>query len=138
MYPRCSSSAKVKCFNKKAEPRVYQKGNFFVVENFIKARHGDLDCLETITYTTNGEYRYLDNLWPVVEKWAAPISLALYCGGEDYKNCLDSLAYIRNCANDTNLGFLMKKYLSVHLFFEDTQVPPNVSFIVLNLPLFLN
>lgn len=122
-----SFSAKVACFNRKAERRVYQKGDFWVVENFIKATHGDLDCRETITYTTNGEYPYLDNLWPVVQKWVAPISLALYCGGADFKNCLDTLAYIRNCAPNATTSQLLKKYLSVHLFFENTQVPENVS-----------
>lgn len=126
LKPRFISRTKVRCFNREAERRTYQKGNFWVVENFIKASHGDLDCLETITYTTNGEYPYLDNLWAIVQKWKAPISLALYCGGEDFKNCIDSLAYIRNCAVDQNLSWLMKIFLSVHIFFEDTQIPPTV------------
>lgn len=121
-----SCSSKVKCFNKKLERKVYQKGNFWVVENFIKAEHGDLDCHETITYTTNGEYPYLDNLGPVVRKWLAPISLALYCGGEDFQNCVDTLAYIRTCRKNVSHARLLRKYLSVHLFFENTQVPPNV------------
>lgn len=117
---------KVQCFNKKAERRVYQKGVFWVVENFIKATHGDLNCLDTITYTTNGEYPYLDNLWPVVEKWMAPISLALYCGGEDFQNCIDTLRYIRNCAQNKTHSELLRTFLSVHLFFENTHVPANV------------
>lgn len=82
-----------------------------------------------MTFATNAEYRYLDNLSTVAKRWMAPISLALYCGGEDFKNCLDTLAFIRNCGANVSNTVLLRKYLSVHLFFEDKQVPPNVSYI---------
>lgn len=116
------------CNNKSHRKRIYQKGNFWVMENFLKATHGDLNCFETITYTTNGEFPFLDNLVSIVDRWHAPISLALYCGGEeDYKNCHDTLVYLRHCLENQSAMHYLRQYLSVHIFFEDTMIPVNVS-----------
>ena len=45
-------------------------------------------CLksETITFTTQSEYYYLDNLVPLLERWQGPVSLAVYTPGEDSIN----------------------------------------------------
>lgn len=96
------------------------------MENFIKGSHGNLNCYETITYTTNGEFPFLENLISIIDRWHAPISLALYCGREDYRNCHDTLVYLKKCLASQTAMHYLRKYLSVHIFFEDTMIPANV------------
>ena len=45
-----------------------QKGNFWILENFIVAEQS-FRCDESVTYTTHGEYDYLENLEAVAERW---------------------------------------------------------------------
>lgn len=118
--------SKVSCENRVQETRIYQKLGYWVVENFIKANHGDLDCTETVTFTTTAEYPDLYNLVPLVQRWQSPISLALYCPRDDYQNCIDSLVFLRKCIKLESQRHFMRKYLSVHIFFEDSQIPENV------------
>lgn len=107
--------------------KVYQKLDYWVVENFLKATHGDMDCRQTVTLAITGEFPDLENLMSIVQRWHAPISLALYCARPDYQNCLDSLLFIRTCLPVDSQRYFLIKYLSVHLFFEDTKIPENVS-----------
>lgn len=56
------------CHNKDYEPFVEQRGDFWVLKNYIRAEHGELKCYETITYTTHADYTFLDNLIPLLER----------------------------------------------------------------------
>ena len=38
--------------------------------------------LESIVFTTHGEYVYLDNLIPLLQRWNGPVSMAIYAPGE--------------------------------------------------------
>lgn len=90
----------------------------------MKAGHGDLDCRESITFTTHGTFPMLDDLIPLIERWHAPISLALYCARGDFKNCTDTLIYLRNCLDKQSQMYFLRKYLSVQLIFEDDKRIP--------------
>ena len=50
------------------KPDIGQRGDFWVLKNYIKAEHGELKCHETITYTTHADYSFLDNLPPLMER----------------------------------------------------------------------
>jgi hypothetical protein len=56
------------CHTKEYEPYVEQRGDFWVLKNYIRAEHGALKCYETITYTTHADYTFLDNLIPLLER----------------------------------------------------------------------
>ncbi|XP_033150553.1 beta-1,4-glucuronyltransferase 1 [Drosophila busckii] len=58
-------------------------GKYWVLQNFLHAEHEPLRCSLSVTYATHAEYSYLDNLEPLVQRWQAPISLAIYAPGED-------------------------------------------------------
>ncbi|KAI5642489.1 beta-1,4-glucuronyltransferase 1 [Phthorimaea operculella] len=45
-----------------------QRGEFWVLKNYIQAEHGNLMCHENITYTTHASYEFLDNVLPLVER----------------------------------------------------------------------
>lgn len=98
-----------------------------MIENYIKPSQGPTGCLDTITFATSSEFPDLAHIWEVADRWRGPISLALYCATEDFQNCQEALKYILNCGHKPHLGRLIEKYLSVHLFFEDSRIPRNVS-----------
>lgn len=54
------------CKNKEFKPRIFQRGNFTILENYIRADHGEINCYETITYTTHVDYTFMDNVVPLL------------------------------------------------------------------------
>lgn len=56
------------CHNKDYKPYTEQRGDFWVLKNYVRAEHGELKCYETITYTTHADYTFLDNLIPLLER----------------------------------------------------------------------
>ena len=56
------------CHNKDYQPYTEQRGDFWVLKNYVRAEHGELKCFETITYTTHADYTFLDNLIPLLER----------------------------------------------------------------------
>uniref|UniRef100_A0A182VUQ7 N-acetyllactosaminide beta-1,3-N-acetylglucosaminyltransferase n=1 Tax=Anopheles minimus TaxID=112268 RepID=A0A182VUQ7_9DIPT len=60
------------CHDRDYEPYIGQRGDFWVMRNYIRAEHGDLRCHETITYTTHADYTFLDNLVPLLESKHIP------------------------------------------------------------------
>lgn len=63
------------CTNRSFEPLIRQRGEYWVLHNFVKAEHGPLECHETVTYTTHGDYTFMDNLVPLLEKYVVSICL---------------------------------------------------------------
>ena len=55
------------CFNKPIEFSQGIRGKFWVLYNYIKASRY-FNCNETITYTTHGDYTFLDNLEPLLKR----------------------------------------------------------------------
>lgn len=45
-----------------------QRGEFWVLKNYVRADHGSILCHETITYTTHAGFEFLDNVQPLVER----------------------------------------------------------------------
>lgn len=56
------------CYNRDFKPEVLQRGDFWVLKNYVRADHGPLKCSESITYTTHADYTFLDNLIPLLER----------------------------------------------------------------------
>lgn len=48
---------------------IVQRGEYWVMTNYLQAEHGRLRCFETLTYTTHSDYTFLDNLQPLLERW---------------------------------------------------------------------
>lgn len=108
------------CKDVNLTPAIKQRGDYWVLYNYILADES-FHCYETITYTTQGDYTFLDNLIPLVERWQGPISVALYAPGDDFHPSIDSVIYLRNCETD-----LIRKYVTFHLFFESSHTPKQV------------
>ena len=64
--------------------------------NYIRAGR-QFNCAETITYTTHGQFTFLDNLEPLLERWQGPISVSVYAPGSDLEATLDVILYFRSC-----------------------------------------
>lgn len=109
-----------KCKDVNLTPSIKQRGNYWVLYNYVLADES-FHCYETITYTTQGDYTFLDNLVPLVERWKGPISVALYAPGEDFHPTVDSVIYLRNCETE-----LIRKYVTFHVFFESSHTPKQV------------
>lgn len=105
---------------------MYQKLNYWVYENFLRAKHGDVDCRKTVTLAISAEYPELWGLLPIIQRWHAPISVALYCAREDYKNCLDTMYFIRACLPVDSQRYFLSKFVTFHIFFEDDKLPEEV------------
>lgn len=60
--------ALMKCNDKEYVPETMQRGDFWVLKNYVRADHGELKCHESITYTTHADFTFLDNLIPLLER----------------------------------------------------------------------
>ncbi|KAF9795366.1 hypothetical protein SFRURICE_004738 [Spodoptera frugiperda] len=56
------------CKDKDFFPETLQRGEYWVLKNYVRANHGPILCHETITTTTHGGFEFLDNLVPLVER----------------------------------------------------------------------
>lgn len=111
-----------RCMDIDLQPSIKQRGNYWVLYNYVQAEK-TFHCYESITYTTQSDYTFLDNLIPLVDRWKGPISVALYAPGEDFHVTVDSIAYLRNCETP-----LIKKFVTFHIFFEGEHIPKQVIF----------
>jgi len=111
------------CFNKPIEFSQGIRGKFWVLYNYIKASRY-FNCNETITYTTHGDYTFLDNLEPLLKRWKAPISVAVYAPGSDLEDSIDTILFYRDCSKST----LVKEFATFHLYFDLSHIPATVPF----------
>ncbi|KAF5280659.1 hypothetical protein FQA39_LY05307 [Lamprigera yunnana] len=109
-----------KCLDKPLNPRIQQRGDYWVLYNYVKSdkRH---KCHESITYTTHADYSFLDNLVPLLERWRGPISIALHAPGTDFSATLDSIGYLRDCTSPA-----VREYVTFHIYFSTKHVPKQV------------
>ncbi|KAF7285370.1 hypothetical protein GWI33_010770 [Rhynchophorus ferrugineus] len=105
------------CYNLPDYKFITQRGQYYVIYNFVQADR-KFGCTESITLTSPGDYRFLDNVEPLVERWRGPVSIALYCPGYDFYTTMEAIAYVRHCQNS-----LIKEMVSFHLFFDLEHVP---------------
>ncbi|XP_053600989.1 beta-1,4-glucuronyltransferase 1-like [Plodia interpunctella] len=103
-------------------PEQLQRGEYWVLKNYIRAEHGELECHETITYTTHAGYEFLDNVLPLVERWLAPVSLAIHAPGTDLAPTVDSIRYLRDCLSTD----VIKQYVTFHIFIPNKHIPENI------------
>ncbi|XP_064539841.1 beta-1,4-glucuronyltransferase 1-like [Drosophila montana] len=105
---------------------VYEKklhSNYWTLVNYVPAEHGSLRCSMCVTYSTHGDYRYLNNVAPLVERWQAPISLALYAPGTDFDRTVSSILWLRQCDPQWKL---IRKWVSFHIYFNVNHIPRQV------------
>ncbi|KAH8319070.1 hypothetical protein KR067_006747 [Drosophila pandora] len=110
----------VKCRDKHYEGTKEFYFNYWVLKNYIRAEHGPLSCFSNVTYTTHADYRYLDNLVPLLERWRSPLSLALYAPGADFQPTLDSILWLRQCHPGSHL---VRELTSFHFYFDVNHLP---------------
>ncbi|KAH8250806.1 hypothetical protein KR038_003500 [Drosophila bunnanda] len=112
--------ANINCQDKvyKSSERVSR--DYWVLENYILADHGPLPCYANVTYTTHSDYRYLDNVVPLLDRWRSPLSLAIYAPGEDFEPTLRSILYLLQCHPGRHL---VRELASFHLFFDVLLMP---------------
>ncbi|XP_072385037.1 beta-1,4-glucuronyltransferase 1-like [Diabrotica undecimpunctata] len=109
----------LKCENVELKPDIEYRGSYVVFRNFVRAKR-TFDCDETITLSAPGDYRFLDNVEPLVERWKGPISVALYAPGYDFYTTLQSIAYLRKCSNTSSL---ISDFITFHIFFDNQHFP---------------
>lgn len=56
------------CTTRPLRPFYQQRGDYWVLENYLPAVMS-FRCDESITYTTHGDYTFLDNLEPLTSRW---------------------------------------------------------------------
>ncbi|XP_011301447.1 beta-1,4-glucuronyltransferase 1 [Fopius arisanus] len=117
VQPSISLKDAVGCNDKSLEPRKAQRGDYWVLYNYVPMTMS-VSCWETITYTTHGDYTFLDNLEPLLERWKAPVSIAMHAPGNDFQPTLDSIKYLRNCGSP-----LVSQLVTFHLYFSSKHVP---------------
>jgi len=111
----------VPCNEKLIEPRRAQRGDYWVLYNYVPMSMA-IKCWESVTYTTHADYTFLDNLEPLLERWQAPISIAMHAPGTDFPATLDAIRYSRNCGSS-----LVSQLVTFHIFFSSKHVPKMVS-----------
>ncbi|KOC67874.1 N-acetyllactosaminide beta-1,3-N-acetylglucosaminyltransferase [Habropoda laboriosa] len=107
----------VPCNEKSMQPRRAQRGDYWVLYNYVPMSMA-VRCWESVTYTTHADYTFLDNLEPLLERWRAPISIAMHAPGTDFAATLDAIKYSRNCGSS-----LISQLVTFHVFFSSKHVP---------------
>lgn len=113
----------INCHDRDYEPYIGQRGDFWVLKNYVRAEHGELRCHETITYTTHADYTFLDNLIPLLERWNAPVSLAMHAPGTDFQPTVNAIKYLRECLAESHL---VRQFVTFHIYFSSKHIPKNV------------
>jgi len=107
------------------ESKAYKSSNaiykdYWVLENYVMADHGDIPCYSNVTYTTHADYTYLDNVVPLLERWRSPLSLAIYAPGTDFEPTIHSILYLLQCHPGHDL---VRQLCSIHLYFDVEHLP---------------
>ncbi|XP_068150752.1 beta-1,4-glucuronyltransferase 1 isoform X1 [Drosophila tropicalis] len=111
------------CYDHDYNQETLQRGDFWVLQNYVRADHGEVKCHETITYTTHADYTFLDNLIPLLERWNAPVSIAMHAPGTDFQPTLDSIRYLRECLPGSHL---VRAFTTFHIYFGTKHIPKAV------------
>lgn len=114
----------LKCNDKLLKTNIEYHGQYIIFRNFVKAEK-QYKYNESITLSVPADYRFLDNIIPLAERWKGPISVALYAPGHDFFTSLKCIAYLRKCSH---VADSIKKEVTFHLFFEHEHIPNQVSF----------
>lgn len=112
--------AVTQCLDKPIVPKTQQRGDYWVLYNYVRAER-TFKCEETVTYTTHADYSFMDNLVPLLERWRAPISIALHAPGTDFEYTLESIAHLRDCTSS-----LVRELVTFHIYFSTKHVPKEV------------
>ncbi|XP_023290426.1 beta-1,4-glucuronyltransferase 1 isoform X2 [Orussus abietinus] len=118
--PPLSLREAVACNDKSVEPRMAQRGDYWVLYNYVPMSMS-VRCWESVTYTTHADYTFLDNLEPLLERWRAPVSIAIHAPGTDFQASIDVISYLRTCGNP-----LVSQLVTFHLYFSSKHVPKSV------------
>ncbi|KAH1029224.1 hypothetical protein HUJ05_002500 [Dendroctonus ponderosae] len=108
------------CLDRPLVPKTQQRGDYWVLYNYVRAKR-TFKCEETITYTTHADFSFMDNLVPLLERWRAPISIALHAPGTDFALTLESIAHLRDCTSA-----LVRELVTFHIYFSTKHVPKEV------------
>ncbi|CAG0884784.1 unnamed protein product [Darwinula stevensoni] len=107
----------ISCKDVDARPHQGRRKDHVVLYNYLLSENA-FACGETVTYTTHSEYEYLENLEPLVERWRAPVSLAVYSPGEDFNTSLHSALYMKKCQSE-----LIRRLVTFHFVFPLDHTP---------------
>ncbi|CAG9783138.1 unnamed protein product [Diatraea saccharalis] len=110
------------CNDRDFRPEYIQRGEYWVLKNYVRADHGTMLCHESITYTTHAGFEFLDNVQPLVERWMAPVSVAVHAPADDLNPTVNSIRYLRNCLGND----LIKQFVTFHVFFSNKHIPGKI------------
>ncbi|XP_012253233.1 beta-1,4-glucuronyltransferase 1 [Athalia rosae] len=110
----------IPCNDKSTAPKTAQRGEYWVLYNYIPMST-QVKCWESVTYTTHADYTFLDNLIPLIERWQAPVSIALYAPGTDFQPTIDAIKWLRTCGSP-----LISQLVTFHVFFSNKHIPKSV------------
>ncbi|KNC24560.1 hypothetical protein FF38_00067 [Lucilia cuprina] len=111
----------LKCLDIPLRMEKLQYGQYWLIKNYIRGRRSiEMGCGESITYTTNGDYTFMENLPTVVKRWSGPVSFAIYAPGDDYDATMDSILYVLNCLPESEL---IRDYATFHIYFPKDHLP---------------
>ncbi|XP_043269529.1 uncharacterized protein Liprin-gamma isoform X4 [Venturia canescens] len=110
----------IPCTDKSPALREGQRGEYRVLYNYVPMSK-NVSCWENVTFATNGDFTFLDNLEPLLNRWKAPISVALYAPGTDFQSTVDSIKYLRSCSSSP-----VSELVTFHLYYSDKHIPAKI------------
>lgn len=116
-----SVAENLNCYNQPIEFHQGMRNKYWVLYNYVRAEKV-FNCNESMTYTTHGDFSFLDNLEPLLERWQGPISVSVYAPGSDLDDTLDSILYFRDCTESD----LVRHFATFHVFFDMGHIPASV------------
>lgn len=112
----------IDCKDKNDSSRIIQHGSYWLLRNYVKASI-HFGCNETITYTTHCDFTFLESVVPLLERWQAPVSIAVWSPRKYFVLTLQSISRLRNCNEKSSL---VRQFVTFHLFFDSENIPEKV------------
>ena len=90
--------------------RIFQRENHVFIPNYVNPT-STFSYRDSITFTTHGEFNFMDNLVPLVERWRGPISMAVFAPGSDFIAAVNRIRYLRSCSSK-----LIRQLVTFHMY----------------------
>jgi hypothetical protein len=110
------------CRDRKLVPTVQKIGKYWYFENYVRARKS-FHCSESITFATHSDYINLFHIFPLLNRWEGPISVALHAPGTDFYKTINTIYYLRKCHKHSSK---VRKFVTFHIYADDQFIPPNI------------
>ncbi|KAI9585578.1 beta-1,4-glucuronyltransferase 1-like [Glossina fuscipes] len=105
-----------------AKFHVQQNGQYWILYNYIVAKNFYVGN-DSVSLALHGEYKDLDTLGVLAQRWRGPISLALFANGDDFRRAQYTILHLIKC---TPFGNEIRSFVTFHFIMHEDHIWSNI------------